>query len=148
MSNDIRFNSELGYDPNKGLWLIGNPGIGKTRIIEGAANNEKCPVKIFSMLTVADSVQSDGEFKLGEFKKLLLDDVGSEQSVVNHYGTKINWLKDFIELYYAKRRSFSDLLVTTNCDFKEIEEKYGYRFRSRVREMFNVISLNGKDRRK
>lgn len=148
MSKDERFASELELDPNKGLWIIGVPGTGKTRLIEAISQNQLAPIKIVSMIDVADSVKSSGEYNLTSFNRVLFDDAGSEQATVNHYGTKINWLKDFLELYYTKRQSFSRLIVTTNCDFKEIEELYGYRVRSRIREMFNVFHLKGSDRRK
>jgi DNA replication protein DnaC len=148
MGRDERFETELNLNPQKGLWVIGSPGIGKTKLIEAIAENEITPIKIVSMLTVADTVKTNGEFELGEFNKILLDDVGSEEATVNHYGTKINWLKDFLELFYAKRQGFSRVLVTSNDSFDQIEEKYGYRVRSRIREMFNVVKLEGKDRRK
>jgi DNA replication protein DnaC len=148
MGRDERFETELNLNPQKGLWVIGTPGIGKTKLIEAIAENEITPIKIVSMLTVADTVKTNGEFELGEFNKILLDDVGSEEATVNHYGTKINWLKDFLELFYANRQGFSRVLVTSNDSFDQIEEKYGYRVRSRIREMFNVVKLEGKDRRK
>ncbi len=38
--------------------------------------------------------------------------------------------------------------VTTNLSGDQIEENYGTRVRSRMREMFNMIILPGEDRRK
>jgi len=150
MAKDPRFETELGYDLYKGLWVIGNAGLGKTRLIEAVSNNQLAPIKIVSMLQISNEIASNGEFdlELTTCKKILLDDVGSEQATVKHFGTSINWFKDFIELYYANRTNFNKLLVTTNCDFNEIEDKYGYRARSRVREMFNIFYIKGEDRRK
>jgi len=85
--------------------------------------------------------------QLNTDRLLLLDDVGSEQAEVMHYGTKINWFKDFMEDYYLKNKVYTRLLITTNCGGDEIEKRYGYRVRSRVREMFNQIALTGVDRR-
>lgn len=148
LANDARFETELGFDLNKGLWVVGVPGVGKTRLIQSISQNEIHPIEIVSMIDVADTVKNSGDYCLPDFNKILFDDVGSEQSTVNHYGTKINWFKDFMELYYSKRKAFNRLIVTTNCDFKEVEDLYGYRVRSRVREMFNVVHIKGDDRRK
>lgn len=150
MSMDSRFESELNLSLKKGLWIVGPPGIGKTKLIDAVSQNELIPIKIVSMLDIADSVSSNGEYVLDweNKKKVLFDDAGSEQATVMYYGTKINWLKNFIELYYAGAKDFSKLIVTTNDDFDSIEEKYGYRVRSRIREMFNVVVVDGEDRRK
>jgi DNA replication protein DnaC len=78
----------------------------------------------------------------------VIDDVGSEAVPVKYYGTEINWFKDFIETIYLKQTNYSNVIITTNLGGEEIEKLYGYRVRSRLREMFNVIELTGKDLRK
>jgi len=78
---------------------------------------------------------------------LYLDDVGTEEPIVNHYGTKINWFKNFIEMYYLKNKPFNKLIISTNNSFDEIESKYGFRVRSRIKDMFNIIDVQGKDMR-
>lgn len=144
-SGDERFETELGYDLNKGLWIRGIAGIGKTFLIECIQHNELSPVSIFSMLTILKVVKNDGDFtdeRLYTAPKIYIDDVGSEiSSVITHYGTDINWFKDFIELYYAEKRSFTRLIVSTNNNHDEIEEKYGFRVRSRMKDMFNIVNV-------
>ena len=81
-------------------------------------------------------------------KVIYLDDVGTEESTLNVYGTKITWFKDFIENYSLDKLKPNKLIISTNCNFDEIEEKYTGRVRSRMAEMFNFIKVTGTDRRK
>jgi len=76
-----------------------------------------------------------------------LDDVGTEEHTVNHYGTKISFFKNFIEKYYLQNKTYEKLVVSTNNSFNEMEEKYGFRVRSRIKDMFNIIDVTGKDMR-
>jgi DNA replication protein DnaC len=147
-SSDHRFELELGYSFNKGIMVQGPSGLGKTSAIEAIAHNPVQPVAIYSMIDIANKVRKDGECNIDTKSIILLDDVGSEEEQVNHYGTKINWFKDFIESYYLGHNNFSKLLITTNCSGDELERKYGYRVRSRIREMFNTILIEGNDKRK
>jgi len=151
VSRDERFQTELGYDFNKGLLIRGISGLGKTHLVRCIEKNELNPIKILSMLEVADAIKQDGEFQvnMGENKILYLDDVGTEEATVNHYGTKINFFKNFIEMIYLRNAGtgFSKMMISTNNSFDEIENKYGFRVRSRMRDMFNVIEVRGEDMR-
>lgn len=150
LSNDERFESELGYSFKKGLLIRGVAGLGKTHLVQCASLNELNPVLVLSMIDITDWVKDQGEYimDLKENKIIYLDDVGTEEPVVNHFGTKISYFKNFIELTYLKTTSFNRLIISTNSSFLEIEEKYGFRVRSRMREMFNIIDVAGKDMRK
>jgi hypothetical protein len=150
LAGDPRFTSELGHDPRKGLLVIGTAGLGKTSTFRHLSDNPRRPVKIYSMIEIAEAVRETGEcniYTAGD-RVVLIDDVGTEPETVNHYGTKINWFKDFIESYYHTNRSFHNLVVTTNLGGAEIEARYGYRVRSRMREMFNTVQVTGTDKRK
>lgn len=144
--NDKRFGTELNFDFSKGLWIRGNAGIGKTYLLSCISDNELSQFEIHSMIEIAATVKNEGEYFIKD-KFISIDDVGSEEATVNHYGTKINWFKEFIELYYAERKPFNNLIVTTNCSFDEIQDKYGFRVRSRVKDMFNIIDVKGEDLR-
>jgi DNA replication protein DnaC len=98
------------------------------------------------MIDISDEVREYGGFQ-AKGKVVYLDDVGSEETV-NHYGSKINWFKEFLESYYLNSTDFSRLILSTNCNFDQIQEKYGFRVRSRMKEMFNIIDVKGKDLRK
>jgi DNA replication protein DnaC len=149
-SGDKRFETELGLNLYKGLWIRGEPGRGKTFPLQCLQNNELAPFNLHSMLHIANEVAGNGIYEINEPLKVI-DDVGSEQAIVNHYGTKINWFKDFIEIYYAEQNilsgAFSRMIITTNLGFDKIGELYGFRVRSRVKDMFNVIDVRGEDLR-
>lgn len=138
------------FDKSKGLLIRGVSGLGKTFLFELVKDNELNPVKIISMIEVSEEIKSEGEYEI-DFKNeriIYLDDVGTEEATINHFGTKINWFKDFIEKEYQYKNSFKNIVVSTNLSFQQIEEKYGFRVRSRMKEMFNIVDVNGKDRRK
>lgn len=145
-SNDARFETELGLDFYKGLWIRGKAGLGKSFILSCIQDNDIIPFKVHSTIDIAHEVAESGEYEIIEPLKVI-DDVGSEQTIVQHYGTKINWFKDFIELYYAQQKPFNYLIVTTNFDFDQIEKGYGFRVRSRIKDMFNIIDVKGEDLR-
>lgn len=151
VSGDERFESELGFSFKKGLLIRGISGIGKTHIVRCVENNELNPIKVLSMIEVADEIKDEGRYQIeyGKSKILYLDDVGTEEATINHYGTKINFFKNFIESVYLRNidSGFNKLIISTNNSFAELEEKYGFRVRSRVKDMFNIINVTGEDMR-
>jgi hypothetical protein len=150
LSEDDRYESELKYSFKKGLIIRGVSGLGKTFIPRCLAQNGLNPIHILSMLEISDEIRSSGEYQInrGQCTKVYLDDVGTEEPVILHYGTRISFFKNFIEAYYLQNPgSFGNMILSTNNNFAEIEQKYGFRVRSRMREMFNVIDVTGKDMR-
>lgn len=152
ISRDNRFETELGYSFNKGLLIRGVSGLGKTHLVRCLENNLLNPILVLSMIEISDEIKMNGEYEIniGDNKIIYLDDVGTEEPVVNHYGTKISFFKNYIETSYLRSQTkiFNRLMISTNNSFSEIEEKYGFRVRSRMKEMFNVIDVKGKDMRK
>lgn len=146
-SKDERFETELKLDLNKGLLIRGISGLGKTFLFKCVEKNEIRPIDIVSMIDISEQVKEEGSYELFSQNTIYLDDVGTEEATVNHYGTKINWFKNFIEMYYLKNKPFNRLVISTNNSFDEIEQKYGFRVRSRVKDMFNIIDVQGKDMR-
>lgn len=147
LSRDSRFETELGYSLDKGLWVRGTVGLGKTYLIKCLEHNELNPIVIRSMIEITNEIKANGEYNLPNNKMLYLDDVGTEEPLVKHYGTNIAFFKNFIESYYLKTQEFNRLIVSTNNNFSGIEEKYGFRVRSRIKDMFNIIDVKGKDMR-
>lgn len=149
LSNDGRFETELGFSFQKGLLIRGISGLGKTHILKCVEKNELNPILILSMIEITDEIKSEGEYeiKLNGNKLIYLDDVGTEEHTVNHFGTKINFFKNFIESYYLRNKIYNKLIISTNNNFAEIEQKYGFRVRSRMKDMFNVINVTGQDMR-
>lgn len=156
VARDDRFFTELKddkgkpYDPLKGILIRGNSGTGKTHLVRCCEDNGLNPILTLSMIDITETIKDDGKYSIpsrGQ-KIIYLDDVGTEEPVVNHYGTKVTWFKNFIEKASLKNKCYNHLIITTNLNWQGIGEAYGYRVESRMREMFNVIDLTGKDRRR
>ena len=78
------------------------------------------------------------------------DDLGAE-STFKYYGNQCNVMGEILLSRYDHFISNHMLThATTNLSASELEEYYGNRVRSRMREMFNLIAFDGgaKDKRK
>jgi len=96
LSKYIRFETEYQFCRSKGILVKGVPGIGKTEIIRAVSDNPVQPIKIISILDIADMVKENGFCDINMAERILIDDVGTEPEVINHFGTRIIWFKDFI----------------------------------------------------
>lgn len=145
IARDDRFADELGYDRLKGLLIRGPSDTGKTHLVRCVEDNGLNPINSLSMLDITERVKVDGKYEIeNKGKKIIyLDDVGTEEATVKHYGTTNLWFKVFIETVYHKTKCFNHLILSTNLNFKDIEAQYGFRVASRMREMFNVIDMKG-----
>jgi len=73
---------------------------------------------------------------------ILFDDLGTERTL-KFYGTECNVMGEIILSRYDQFVSNNMITyITTNINSNEIEEIYGKRVRSRMREMFNLISFS------
>lgn len=147
LSNDVKYQAELGFSFRKGLIIRGEPGLGKSWVIGLLADNPINPVQIITMNEIAESVRKTGEFngvKFASHSLIYLDDVGTELSNIKNYGNEVNWFKNFIEgIYAADKRQLRRVIFSTNCSAQEFEERYGFRVRDRIAEMFDVIDIAG-----
>lgn len=84
-----------------------------------------------------------------KYAGMMFDEIFSER-IANHMGNQI-FVSEFLinELYdFTKGHNmFWKFHGTTNYDGQAIEDKLGKNIRSRVKEMWNLIKLNGPDRR-
>lgn len=149
LSNDERYEKELNFSFKKGLLIRGVSGLGKTFLVKCLERHELNPILVLSTIEINEEIKEEGEFiiELRNNKIIYLDDIGTEEATVNHYGSKISFFKNFIEKIYLRNKSFGKIIASTNMNFKQIGEKYGFRVESRMREMFNVIDISGKDMR-
>lgn len=147
---DVRFDGDL----NKGILLQGEFGVGKSFPFICAAGMFS-PVafeqdRMKSSNQLINLFQQDGAEGIVKYQSgvFVLDEI-CEVHDANHYGNKANIIQQLIELRY-------DLFVrtgtvthgTTNfITGDQIEQHFGGRVRSRMREMFNVYLINGFDRR-
>jgi DNA replication protein DnaC len=161
-TSDIRFESEYGYELKKGLLLYGNVGCGKTTLMKMFMDN---PLESFAVIPcrrISADFQKEGVAGIEKYYGYLnpgvkmtfghqdlgmcFDDLGTENGAKN-YGNEANVMSEIILSRYESKHPSH---ITTNLSMDQIEEFYGERVRSRMREMFNLIEfpLNIEDKRR
>jgi hypothetical protein len=140
---------------DKGLLICGAPGLGKTLILSIFSVMAQALTYSGNSFAMIDSNQIVSEYdQFGEsgikdkYKgQRCFDDVGTEE-IGQHY-KQSEVLRKLIEQRY--KLFINDLKkthITTNLGKDELFKRYGTRADSRFYEMFNIITIDGKDRRK
>lgn len=161
-ANDPRAKS-YDIDLSKGLLLLGGVGVGKTLIMKAFALNQNASFRVVrsrdisydfadhgfgivkqysDITTIPQNIH--GQKQLG----LCIDDLGTDEER-KHYGDRANALAEIVlNRYDIGMHNLTH--ITTNLNANMIEQVYGLRVRSRMREMFNKVNfgLNAPDRRK
>lgn len=158
---------KAGYSLKKGILLFGNIGCGKTTLMRLFSHNVTNDFVVRSCREVADEytkTKEGGPLALDYFSKLFevyphehygqkyigccFDDLGTEKTK-KFFGNEINVMEDILQNRYDKHL-IGKTHLTTNLSGEEIEEIYGRRVRSRLREMCNIIAFDEQafDRRK
>lgn len=153
-------------DPRKGLLLHGDLGVGKSTLLKGLQNfmgkiNRYCygldnPYITFQLTSAAEIALLyaekgiDGISRFTDREKmgnLAIDEVGREPLDSKHYGTSINVIQTILQLRYEERHRYFTHM-TTNLDPNDgFSGAYGYYIADRVKEMFNVVKIEGRSRR-
>lgn len=153
----------LNIDPNKGLIINGPVGCGKTSILKifnaFTSQNEQFLVKSccnISLDYIEDGHQIIRRYTSESFdryskmpKAIHFDDFGLEKDT-SYFGNTRNVMADILMNrydYYMECRMLTYL--TTNLKGSELEDRYGLRLRSRIRQMCQHISFSpdSKDKR-
>lgn len=154
--------SQMGIDTNKGLLLSGPVGCGKTSLMKLLLNiaPHKTAYEIIPTRNIVFNFNASGFEILENYnqtKNYCFDDLGVEPTG-SHYAKECNVMGEILLSRYdlfisnkmvaERRRSITH--ITTNLNAQELEKRYGNRVRSRLREMFNLISFdqNSTDKRK
>lgn len=147
-----------GIDLEKGILIVGPVGCGKTALMsvcrfllpaEKRHSIKSCRDVSFEF--AKDGHESfhkytRGSFNQGQFepKTYCFDDLGLE-SPMNFYGNQCSVMAEILLSRYDLFHSFGMVThITTNLNSAEIEERYGVRVRSRMRELFNLIAFSPK----
>lgn len=164
-ANDKKFEKiDPSYSLDKGLCLSGPVGTGKTTLMSIFAQNKRASFQVMSCRRVADMYSNIGPEFLHTYSRPLnvpssldtfyqnkigvcFDDLGTENTR-SHYGDKANVMQDILLNRYDNGTAKIYTHITTNLSADQIEQYYGPRVRSRMREMFNAIEIGGNDRRK
>jgi len=151
------------FSLKKGIMLYGAVGCGKTSLMRMFSENTFRPFCITPCRKIADGYATDGSISLYYYSTTVkvqpkmnngfseigrcYDDLGTENSKKN-YGNEVNVMQDILYKVYDNN-VIGNFHLTTNIIGDDIEQYYGVRIRSRLREMFNVIPFKSdvKDRR-
>jgi DNA replication protein DnaC len=164
-ANDPAF-EKSGYKLSKGILLSGPVGVGKTELLKIFCKNKRQCFHLISVYEIETLCQKNGveyfqtftgmvpgwgnspEFFYQKSVGWAFDDLGRE-SVVFDFGNRSDVVNKIIHTRYLNKHRipFSSQHLTTNLTTDEIESRYDYAVKSRLREMFNYVIIDGKDRR-
>jgi energy-coupling factor transporter ATP-binding protein EcfA2 len=152
---DVESCEKVGIDIQKGILLSGPVGCGKTsllkllrHIVPHQRAYEVIPSRniTFAFNHIGYKVIED----YGNQGFFCFDDLGVEP-LGRHYGKDCNVLGEILISRYELLLNHKVLThATTNLNAEEMEERYGNRVRSRMRQLFNLIAFDNKvvDKRK
>tara|TARA_R110002050_G_scaffold30192_1_gene77141 strand:- start:13911 stop:14651 length:741 start_codon:yes stop_codon:yes gene_type:complete len=138
---------KFGIDPNKGILLSGPVGCGKTSLMKLLPHivPHLKTYKVIPARNIAFTFNNLG-FKIieeyGNNNYYCFDDLGVE-TTGRHFGKDCNVMGEILLSRYdlfiiRKLRTHA----TTNLNAQELEERYGNRVRSRMRQLFNLIAFD------
>lgn len=167
-SNDPEFEkTHHNFALRKGIILAGPVGCGKTTLLNLFKRNTVNSFNVHSCREIAGeyTATKDGGYEVIEYYSNLspvaygtyfdqthigtcFDDLGTE-SAKKHFGNQVNIMEDIILARYD-RGIRNKTHFTTNLSADEIEEMYGQRVKSRLREVCNFMTFETQstDRRK
>ena len=145
---------EFDIDIDKGILLSGPVGCGKTsllRLIRYLVPHRK-PYEVIPTRNIVFSFNNIGYSTISQFGNstyFCFDDLGVEPTG-RYFGRDCNVLGEILlgrhDLFLSNKVKTH---ATTNLNAKELEDRYGKRVRSRMRQLFNLIAFdkNSKDKR-
>jgi DNA replication protein DnaC len=144
---DIEACKKLEIDPNKGILLSGPVGCGKTclmKLLPHITPHQKT-YKVIPARNIAFGFNNLG-FKIieeyGNNNYYCFDDLGVE-TTGRHFGKDCNVMGEILlSRYELFLKHNIKTHATTNLNAQELEERYGNRVRSRMRQQFNLIGFD------
>ena len=146
--------ANLNIDLSKGILLSGPIGCGKTSIMHliRPFAVHASDFKIKTCREVSFEFAKQGYEAINKYSQkqnnqtrlpgYCFDDLGAEQQI-KHFGNDCNVMAEILISRYehfVENKTITH--ITTNLSASEIERNYGNRLRSRMRNMFNVISFD------
>ncbi len=155
MIRDFEACEQYQIDPAKSILLTGPVGCGKTtlmklirHIVPHSRSYEIIPVRnvVFGFNNLGYGIIED----YGNNGFYCFDDIGVEP-IGRHFGKDCNVIGEILlSRHDLFLKNGTKTHGTTNLNAEELEERYGKRVRSRMREMFNLFAFqkDSKDKRK
>ena len=150
---DIANCKKLNIDINKGILLSGPVGCGKTSLMKLLRHivPHRKPYEVIPTRNIAFAFNNIG-YKIieayGDKKFYCFDDLGVEPTG-RHFGKDCNVIGEILLSRYDLFLNNKILThATTNLNAQELEERYGNRVRSRMRQLFNLIAFDKSSRDK
>ncbi|MBO3097862.1 P-loop NTPase family protein [Gelidibacter pelagius] len=152
---DVKSCQKHDIDTEKNILLSGPVGCGKTsifKLIQCIVPRQRA-IEIIPCRNIVFGFNHLGYKIIEDYENggnICFDDLGIEP-YGSHYGRDCNVMGEIlISRYELFLKSSFKTHATTNLDSKELEERYGNRVISRMREMFNLVSFNSEtlDKRK
>ena len=144
---DFEACKKLDIDPNKGILLSGPVGCGKTslmkllrHIVPHQKSYEVIPARNITFAFNNIGYKTIEEYGNSSF--YCFDDLGVE-TTGRHFGKDCNVMGEILLSRYdlfLQRKIITH--ATTNLNAQELEERYGNRVRSRMRQLFNLIAFD------
>lgn len=142
--SDIPASEKPVLDARKGILIIGNPGAGKTLLLEvfnRLIRNLPTAYKIMTCIDATKNYENKGDGSIRFFGNYFFDDLGHEE-IVNRYGNKREVLHDIIfDRYNLWRLQRVITHFTTNKSPLELIQRYGDHCYSRLQQMCNIVAL-------
>lgn len=154
MIKDQKIADKLQIKLDKGILLTGPIGCGKTSIMHllKPFSNHYSDYKIKTCREISFEFAKHGYDALNPYihrsnnqvrlSGYCFDDLGSEQQI-KHFGNDCNVMAEILITRYEHFIDNKSLThITTNLSASEIEKLYGNRLRSRLRQMFNLVTFD------
>ncbi|WP_422351020.1 ATPase [Flagellimonas sp.] len=146
--------SSYGIDIDKGILLSGPVGCGKTSLMKLMKHMvpHRRPYDVIPCRNIVFGFNHVGYKVIGDYgnsQSFCFDDLGVEPVGI-HFGKECNVMGEILlsryDLFTSHKRKTH---ATTNLNAQELEERYGNRVRSRMRQLFNLMAFDGnsKDKR-
>lgn len=155
----------LEFSLQKGIWLWGPPGVGKTLLMQMFALNRKQCYRVLQCPKIVSSFVAHGYEAINVYGKqwpeppgasnffqkvmgICYNDLGTEQLRAKSYGNDVNVMEHLFLEPYENRVPFNQRHVTTNLTFDQVKECYGVRVTDRIKQCFNIFEINSESLRK
>ena len=149
------------FDLNKGLYIHGSPGSGKSLILRFIYKffTGRLGVNSYRVVLHSDIIQNatkNGIIAINDYVRtndkpitLLIDDFGAGNRHISNYGNQIDVFTELIALRYNDFKRYGTLThITSNIKPHDIKTEFDERISSRLSEMCNRVKFPNIDHRK